>query len=135
MLRILTVLFFILGLTPALAETAPAIDLVIEAGSEVPLPGSDSTIRLTGVQDSRCPSAVDCYWEGLIKITLTLTDASGTLHDIVLCNMCDDARGDAVALGQRIALVRLEPGRDVLDHLDRPVTLSDYTVALTVAPQ
>ncbi len=136
MLRLVTVLVLSLGLTPAMADTVPEPALlVIEADSVVQLPGSNATIRLTGVQDVRCPSDVDCYWEGLIKITLTLTDAEGTLHDITLCNMCDEATREALALGLRITFTRLEPGRNVLDDLNRPVQLSDYTVFVTVAPQ
>ena len=129
----LTALLLTLTLTPAMADTAT--ELVIVAGTEVPLPHSDTMIRLTGVQDVRCPSDVDCYWEGLIKIELTLTDAKGAMHDIVLCNLCDDATREAVALGYRFTFVRLEPGRDVLDHLDRPVFMSDYRLFLTVAAE
>lgn len=56
------------------------------------------------------------------------------MADIVLCNLCDDATHEAVAKGQHITFTRLEPGRDVLDHLDRPVFVSDYTAILSVRP-
>lgn len=53
------VLTLCLSMSPAFAA-----EITVPDGKEVSLPGSDVTIRLTGVDDARCPSDVDCYWEG-----------------------------------------------------------------------
>jgi hypothetical protein len=135
MLRV-AILMLCLSLSPAFA-----VEVTVPAGEEVPLPGTDITVRLTGVRDVRCPSGGDgewvvlCLWEGEVHLTLTLTDAAGQSAEILLCNICDDATHQAVALGQHITFIRLEPGRNVLDRLDRPVLLSDYRVLLRVRPE
>ena len=40
--------------------------------------GGPITITLTDVQDSRCPSGMQCIWAGYAAVTLQLTDATAT---------------------------------------------------------
>jgi hypothetical protein len=118
----------ILSLVSAMAAAG---ELRVKAGEVSNLPGTEATIALTAVVDQRCPSDVDCYWEGLIRVEVTVTDGA-TSQVIVLCNMCDEATREAVVAGLRVTLMRLEPGRDVLDRLSRLTVLADYAVVLLV---
>lgn len=114
---------------PALADV---VELRVGGGQTAALPGSDAVLSLTDVIDQRCPAAVDCYWEGLIRVELTVTAAAAS-EVVVLCNACDEATREAQVAGRAVTLLRLEPGRDLLDPLSRPVVLGDYTVVLAVA--
>jgi hypothetical protein len=40
--------------------------------------GGPITITLTDVQESRCPSGMQCTWAGYAAVTLQLTDATAT---------------------------------------------------------
>lgn len=40
--------------------------------------GGPITITLTDVQESRCPSGMQCIWAGYAAVTLQLTDATAT---------------------------------------------------------
>jgi hypothetical protein len=114
------------------AAMAGAEELRVDAVRAVALPGTDATVMLSDVQDQRCPSDVDCYWEGMIRVEVTVTDGAAS-QVIVLCNLCDGATREAVVAGRRVTLMRLEPGRDVLDPLSRLIVLEDYTIVLAVA--
>jgi hypothetical protein len=122
-------LALMLSLTMAMAEE---VELRVKGGDVVVLPGTAARIALTDVVDQRCPSDVDCYWEGLIRVELTVTEGAAS-EVIVLCNMCDEATREGHVAGRIVTLMRLEPGRDVLDPLSRLVVLEDYTVVLAVA--
>jgi hypothetical protein len=127
--------FWLAAVVMALSQ-APALagagELRVGGGQVVALPGSDAMIALTDVVDQRCPSDANCYWEGLIRVELTVT--TGDLSEVVvLCNMCDEATREGQVAGHSVTLMRLEPGRDVLDPLSRLVVLEDYTVVLAVA--
>jgi hypothetical protein len=111
---------------------AGGTELRVDAAHAVAVPGTDATVMLHAVQDVRCPSTVDCVWEGLIRVELAITDGRAR-EVIVLCNACDEAGRAAVVAGRRVTMMRLEPGRDVLDVLGRAAVLDDYTVVLAVA--
>ena len=111
---------------------AGTVELRVDARQAVTLPGTDATVMLTAVQDVRCPSDADCYWEGLIRVELTVTEGAAS-EVIVLCNLCDEATREAVVAGRQVTMMRLEPGRELLDKLSRLVVLEDYTVVLAVA--
>jgi hypothetical protein len=103
----------------------------VKGGETVTLVGTAATVALTDVVDQRCASTADCYWEGMIRVELTVTERAAS-EVIVLCNLCDGATREAVVAGRRVTLVGLEPGRDVLDPFSRLVVLWDYTVVLAV---
>jgi hypothetical protein len=118
----------ILSLSPVFAD---ALEFRVKGGETVGLAGADATVALTGVVDQRCPADVDCYWEGMIRVELTVTHGAAS-EVIVLCNLCDGATREAKVAGQTVTLARLEPGRDVLDPLSRLIVLADYTVVLRI---
>ena len=92
-------------------------------------------LLLNEVTDQRCPSAYDCYWEGLIRaVILVNADAHGAQY-IVLCNMCEDGRREAVVAGYRLTLDRLEPAVVVIEQLGRGAVLADYTLVVTVGSE
>jgi hypothetical protein len=118
----------ILPLSPVFAD---ALEFRVKGGETVGLAGADATVTLTDVVDQRCPSYADCYWEGMIRVELTVTQGAAS-EVIVLCNLCDGATREVEVAGQVVTLARLEPGQDVLDPLSRLVVLEDYTVVLAV---
>jgi hypothetical protein len=113
-------------------QTAAATEVTVPGGGSVAVPGTGLTVGLTAVTDQRCPSAADCYWEGLIRVELAVTDGDGAAEAVVLCNRCEGAVREARVAGHQVTLVRLEPGREVLDPLGREVVLGDYRVVLEV---
>lgn len=115
-----------------LSSAGSATEVTVPGRGSAAVPGTGLTIGLTAVQDQRCPSDADCYWEGLIRVELSVADGGGVPETLVLCNMCDDASREGHAAGRLVTLVRLEPGRDVLDPLGRAVVLTDYRVVLEV---
>ena len=59
----------------------------VPAGGVTGLAGPGVTVGVTGITDQRCPSAVDCVWEGMTRVVPKLEDGQAT---VVLCNLCDD---------------------------------------------
>ena len=119
----------IFAATMALAETS---ELLVPGGSAVYFPESETMVLFSAVQDQRCPSNADCVWEGMIRVELALAVPGDTPEMLVLCNACEDGTRAAKFGRYAITLIRLEPGREVLDPLGRLVTLQDYTVVLGV---
>ena len=117
---------------PATAALATTLELFVPGGCAVYLPGSETMVRLAAVQDVRCPSTADCVWEGTIRVELELAVPGDTPDVVVLCNACEDATRAAKFGRHTLTLLRLEPGREVLDPMGRSTTLQDYTVVLAV---
>ena len=122
----------IAALFTATAALAARSDILVPGGGAVYLPDSEIMVRLSAVQDVRCPSTVNCVWEGTIRVELELAVPGDAPEIIVLCNSCDDASRSAQYGRHTLTLVRLEPGRKVLDPLNRLAELRDYTVVLGV---
>jgi hypothetical protein len=87
---------------------------------------------LTGITDQHCPPDVDCFWEGLIRAEIRVTDGAAT-QQIALCNQCEDATRSTSVAGLTLKLVSLAPSTEELADLGRDPTLADY--ALTVSHQ
>ena len=87
---------------PAMAQTAT---LALPGGQEVVLPAGALSgvsnlatpglrLLLNEVTDQRCPSAYDCYWEGLIRaVILVNADAHGAQYRAVQYVRGWEARG------------------------------------------
>lgn len=117
------------------AALAQPLEMPVLGGQAVYLPHSETMMQVAAVQDVRCPSTVNCVWEGLIRVELALAVPGDTPETLVLCNSCEDGMRTGEYGHHNITLLRLEPGRDVLDPLNRPVVLEDYTVVLGVERQ
>ena len=126
---------------PSVAQPAR---LPLPGGQEVILPAGALTgvsdmsepglrLWLTDVTDQRCPSAKDCYWEGMIRAVIFVTSQTQGAQSIVLCNLCEDGTREAVVAGFRLRLERLEPEVVVIEALGRLAVLTDYTVMVTVS--
>jgi len=93
--------------------TAPAGNAqAVDAGAEVTLaPGATASLNaakmqvlfVSVIEDSRCPRDVTCIWAGEVKLLLEIQSAQASLPIEIL------ERGDAIAAGFRVTLVRVEP--------------------------
>jgi hypothetical protein len=115
--------------TPALADQT----LDLPGGIATPVPGTALTLLLTDVFDQRCPAGLTCIWEGEYRAEITLLSGADSVAPLTLCNTCQKASTTATASGHTFTLVRLSPGRDVLDPLGRAPQLSDYTATITIS--
>lgn len=123
---------------PAYAETAT---LALPGGQAVQFPaggligvaGPGMVLTLTRVNDQRCPSAFDCYWEGLIRVVIAIKVEGFDPTFVIICNSCEDGDREAAVAGYRLALDHLEPDHAVIEQLGRAAVLADYTVVVTVS--
>jgi hypothetical protein len=116
------------------AATVQAEDtLRLPGGTPVVLPGTDAELTLTKVADSRCPSDVECVWEGMVRADVRVAQGAGAPVTMFLCNACSDADRSITVAGRELALVRLEPTMALLAKLSRNVTLTDYTLVLEIS--
>jgi hypothetical protein len=82
-------------------------DLLL-AVDEVKSLGVNEKIKLVSVEDSRCPSGVQCIWAGTVKAKLALT-SGGTTQDAVV-----ELGKEPVELGQyMISLVSVKPEKSL----------------------
>lgn len=131
-LATLALIFLATAAQPLTPELLPEITL--QGGQGQVVPGTDVTLLLTGVDDSRCPPELDCYWEGTIRAEITVMTAKPELVQIVLCNLCDDGESLVTVAGLTFGLVRLAPSTEELAKLDRAPRLTDYALTLNYAP-
>ncbi len=123
---------------PAFAETAT---LALPGGQEITLPaggligvaGPGMVLTLTRVNDQRCPTAFDCYWEGLIRVVIAIKVEGFDPTFVIMCNSCEDGDREAAVAGYRLALDHLEPDHAVIEQLGRAAVLADYTAVVTVS--
>lgn len=86
----------------------------------------DLTVAFESVEDSRCPTEVECVWEGDGVVGLRVT-GSGEAVDVTLHTHPDSAAVARVA-GHDIRLVDLDP--DPVDG--SPIPRSDYVATLRI---
>jgi hypothetical protein len=125
----------LIGLTSAAHPLTPQLfpEITLRGGEAQAVPDTGITLVLTRVEDSRCPAGVDCFWEGMIRVELTVTTATSE-EQIVLCNQCDDARDLATAAGQTFGLIGLAPSTEELARMGWPPELADYELTVNYGP-
>lgn len=128
MLRIATFLC-LLPLTALANEEPPAVN----ATTPLAVAGTSLTFQLIALTDQRCPADADCYWEGMVRADIRVTDGPQTTI-ITLCNLCEGASTQATAFGHTITLGRLSPSVDELATYGRPPVLADYSLGFSVSP-
>ncbi len=116
----------------AVAGVAFADTLDVPGTGPVPVPGTDLTAVLVAVTDFRCPSDVDCYWEGEKRVTLSIAAPDGTVQAIEMCNMCEGATEKARAFGVGFVFEELLPEVTVIESLGRDATVADYLARVSV---
>ena len=90
-------------------------------------------VKITNIEDSRCPKSVTCVWQGSVKVSLTLSQ-SGVAKEFVLEFLADNSKPatTTVTLGNQKYLVEIA---DVLPYPQKSsdeIKLKDYKVTLTV---
>jgi hypothetical protein len=121
--------------TPALSFSADPLPKIVLKGGEGQMVGDTGvTLLLTKVDDARCPADVECYWEGMIRVEITVMPLKGPLQEIVLCNLCDDAQSTARIEGMEFTLLGLAPSKEDLAKLGRDSLLTDYSLTLAYGP-
>ncbi len=115
-----------------LAGAAGAATVDVPGTGPVALPGTDLTAVLVAVTDFRCPSDLDCYWEGEKRVTLSIAAPDGAVQAIELCNMCEGATDKARAFGVGFVFEDLLPEKDVIEALGREATVADYAARVRV---
>ena len=129
---LLAAAFLTLIATFAMAETEEALpEVTLQGGLTTAVPDTGATLLLSDITDQRCPSNVECFWEGMIRAEITVTPATGAATDIVLFNLCEDGSRSVTVAGLDLMLVALSPTKDDVGALGRDPLLADY--ALTVA--
>ena len=84
------------------------------------------------IQDSRCPSTVECFWEGVAIIQLQLVTASPTVTTIVLAshdNIPMEVGTVVDTLGYRFELLSVDPYPVTTD----PIPLREYVATLLIS--
>lgn len=121
----------LIGLASAAYPLTPEVfpQMTLTGGEAAQVPDTDVTLLFTKVEDQRCPAGVDCVWEGMIRVGLTVSTPTSK-QEIILCNQCDDARDLATAGGLTIGLVGLQPSTDELATLGREPVLADYLLTV-----
>jgi hypothetical protein len=125
----------LVGLASAAFPLTPQLypQMTLKGGEAQLVLGTDITLLVTQVDDARCPPDVDCYWEGMIRVELTVSTPTSQ-EEIVLCNQCDDGGYTAEAAGRRFGLVALAPSTEELAKLGRAPVLGDYLVTVNYDP-
>ena len=124
----------LIGLTVAAHPLTPQLypEIALPGGEATLVPDTGVTLLVTKVEDGRCPPGANCYWEGTIRVELTVSTETSK-QEIVLCNLCDDATDLATAAGWTWGLVDLAPTMEELAKLGRPPELTDYVVTVNWA--
>ncbi len=125
----------LIGLTSAAHPLTPQLfpEITLKGGEGQVIPDTGVTLLLTKVDDVRCPPDVDCYWEGMVRVEITVMTAKRGLEQIVLCNLCDDATGLATVAGLTIGYVGLSPTTEELAKLGRAPLVTDYVLTVNYA--
>lgn len=119
----------------AMADTEDALpEVTLRGGLATTLADTGATLLLSDITDQRCPSNVECFWEGLIRAEITVTPPTGAAMDIVLCNLCEDGSRSATVAGLDLTLVALSPTKDDVGALGRDPVLADYTLTVAYGP-
>jgi hypothetical protein len=89
-------------------------------------------IKITKIEDSRCPKNVTCVWMGSVKIYLTISDMNAS-KAIILEFLADNSKPATanVELGSQKYFVEIS---DVLPYPENAgeIKLKDYKIGLTV---
>jgi hypothetical protein len=113
-------------------ELALGQQLPLSGGQEATISGEDLRVRFTDVlEDSRCPTEVECFWTGQARIAVAVEPA-GRAGTTVTFNT-NPAPGQNVQTadvdGFTVELKSLEPFPRTPDN---GVALEDYTATLVV---
>ena len=110
----------------ATIAATPGEEFDLPFGRTAVLTGSPLRVRFTAVlEDSRCPSDVQCVWEGNIKISLLA--AADAREQVVVLNGTLEPR-EATVAGHTIELVRAAP----VPRSDKRIEEEEYVARLVI---
>ncbi|MCB0198940.1 MAG: hypothetical protein KDI03_02620 [Anaerolineae bacterium] len=105
--------------------------LILAVGDSTTIDGDVLTLTSI-VEDSRCPSQVECAWTGRAVLQFHLNTPDGQRNDFQLITIHSPARTtQAVQAGHIFTLNTLEPYPETPDH---KIPQRDYRATVTVAP-
>lgn len=105
--------------------------VTLSAGSTYEVPGRGTTVTFVRVtEDSRCPTGVNCVWEGDAAVELHV-QAGAAAPLTVQLHTHDRFDREATAGGLRLRLESLEP----YPRADRPIAAGDYRIVLSISFQ
>ncbi|MCI0395787.1 MAG: hypothetical protein L0332_28680 [Chloroflexi bacterium] len=123
--------------SPTVTATMPEASLdepfVLDAGQETFVAGEGLRLRFEGVlEDSRCPTQVNCFWTGQARITVVVEQVGQ--EPITLEFNTNPAPGmtrDLLPAGPyTVQLKQLDP---YPEHPDRPIPFTAYQATLVVS--
>jgi len=113
-------------------EAALDQDFVLQGGQEVTIRGADLRLRFTDVlEDSRCPTDVECFWTGQARISLDAEVGQDPPTSLEFNTNPAPGQGKLTndVGGYTIELKALDPYPKTPDHSP---ALTDYSATLLV---
>ena len=138
--QILIIVAFLLGSSTALNSNCSENQMMprlgkefsIKAGQQVKLDGADFAVKFDRVlQDSRCPTDVNCVWAGNAEITLNVNYDKCAAIITLNTHRTSETNDEGKVGGFRVKLLKLEP----YPHSQKKITPSDYTATLLVTKE
>ena len=127
MKKIISFLFFVLMLGIAQAAFAQGENTTLRVGQQKTTAGGKVRVKLISVmEDSRCPTDVDCVWAGNAKVKVRVFVRGGETKTFELNTSGPDKAGQADAY--RVQLESLTPGR----KSNKNIRQRDYRVTFSI---
>lgn len=111
---------------------SPSFIITLAHGQPVVAREEPLTVELTGVKDSRCPSAVQCVWAGHASVTLQVTKVGSPTESLTIGTQTPRSMKlpfEATYGRYRLSLVSLEPGNSAV----APVALPLYRATVKLS--
>jgi hypothetical protein len=107
----IALLGILLSFSCAAAENPNERKAVLAIGESAKAPDTNATVFVEGVEDSRCPKGVSCFWEGdaVVKIRIEMPNASPSNYTL---HTNKRFSGEIEHGGVRIALISVTPYPD-----------------------
>jgi hypothetical protein len=122
--------------TPAPQPDNPVLGkpFTLKIGQSARIASESLAIEFSSVlEDSRCPTKVDCAWSGRANVSVAVSQADQPRAFYSLITIHGPEKTDRVShAGYEIRLVGLTPRSE---YPDKPVDSGDYVVELEVAKQ
>ena len=107
-------------------------DFLLQGGQEVTIRGADLRLQFTDVlEDSRCPTDVECFWTGQARITIEAVPGQGAPASLEFNTNPAPGQGKLTndVGGYTIELKKLDPYPKTPDD---SLALTDYSATLLV---
>lgn len=115
-------------------QTMPRVgkEFSIKAGQQVKFDDAEFALKFTRVvQDSRCPTDVNCVWAGNAEVALNVNyDKCAAIITLNTHRTPETSDEDKVG-GFRVKLIKLDP----YPHSQKKISPEDYTATLLVTKE